>query len=243
MAEITKQALKVENNTEFPNNNNGQIKPTNLRGFNEDMIDSTVNQTGYNVDSGSWNSSISALNAFTASAGGLATGSLLTTASFDNGTRNLTFTKGDASTFNVNIPDASGSILPAGTISGSSQVDYPFISNIPAGIISSSQQLPSGLVSSSSQLTASYDLRYALSGSTANINTGSFATTGSNLFTGNQTITGSTDRTGLTFNSGSKGFFVGLNGENACTAVSPTTVIANALEELSTMRLDWQVSS
>ena len=37
------------------------------------------------------------------------TASSLITASFDNGTRNLTFTKGDASTFNVNIPDVSGS--------------------------------------------------------------------------------------------------------------------------------------
>jgi len=34
------------------------------------------------------------------------TGSLLETASFDNGTRNITFTKADASTFNVNIPGA-----------------------------------------------------------------------------------------------------------------------------------------
>jgi hypothetical protein len=37
------------------------------------------------------------------------TASSLITASFDNGTRNLTFTKGDATTFNVNIPDTSGS--------------------------------------------------------------------------------------------------------------------------------------
>ena len=42
--------------------------------------------------------------------------SLLVTASFDNGTRDLTFTKGDASTFAVNIPDASGSTLPPGGV-------------------------------------------------------------------------------------------------------------------------------
>jgi len=35
------------------------------------------------------------------------TGSLLTTASFDNGTRDLTFAKGDSSTFSVNIPGGS----------------------------------------------------------------------------------------------------------------------------------------
>ena len=37
------------------------------------------------------------------------TASSLITASFDNNTRNLTFTKGDANTFAVNIPDTSGS--------------------------------------------------------------------------------------------------------------------------------------
>jgi uncharacterized coiled-coil protein SlyX len=36
-------------------------------------------------------------------------GSFLITASFDNGTRNLTFTKGNNTTFAVNIPDVSGS--------------------------------------------------------------------------------------------------------------------------------------
>jgi hypothetical protein len=39
-----------------------------------------------------------------------ATGSLLNTASFDNNTRNLTFTKADNSQFSVNIPDATGSV-------------------------------------------------------------------------------------------------------------------------------------
>jgi hypothetical protein len=60
-------------------------------------------------------SSISQLNQATASIQS-ATASLFTsaslalvTASFDNGTRNLTFTKGDTQTFSVNIPDVSGS--------------------------------------------------------------------------------------------------------------------------------------
>ena len=118
MSEISKQALKVANNTEFPNNNAGLIKPSNLRAFNEDMIDSLVDEITYNVDSGSWNQRIDALSGSVA----VDTGSLLLTASFDNGTRNLTFTKGDSSTFAVNIPDASGSILPSGVVSGSSQI-------------------------------------------------------------------------------------------------------------------------
>jgi uncharacterized coiled-coil protein SlyX len=52
--------------------------------------------------------SISNLNSATASLFGSAS-LALTTASFDNGTRNLTFTKGDNQTFSVNIPDVSGS--------------------------------------------------------------------------------------------------------------------------------------
>jgi len=79
------------------------------------------------------------------------TGSLLLTASFDNGSRNLTFTKGDSSTFAVNIPDDSGSVIPPGTVSGSSQIDYPQISNIPAGIISGSEQLTGSFVTLNTQ--------------------------------------------------------------------------------------------
>lgn len=67
MAEISKQALQVANNTDFPNNNTGYITPAILRSFNTDMIDSTVNQAEYTTNSGSWNRSISALNTFTAS--------------------------------------------------------------------------------------------------------------------------------------------------------------------------------
>jgi hypothetical protein len=64
--------------------------------------------------------------------------------------------------------------------------------------------LPSGTVSGSSQLTSSYDTRYALSSSIVNVNTaslvnrlntiesktGSYATTGSNTFFDDQTIVG-----------------------------------------------------
>lgn len=142
MSELTKQALKVENNQSFPNNNAGLITPSALRTFNEDMIDSTVNQATYTTDSASFDSRIDALSGSVA----VNTGSLLTTASFDNNTRNLTFTKGDSSTFAVNIPDASGSVLPPGVVSGSSQVSYPLLSNIPAGIVSGSSQLTSSFV-------------------------------------------------------------------------------------------------
>lgn len=67
MSAISKQALVVDNNQSFPNNNAGAITPTALRNFNTNMIDSNVNQTEYTTNSGSWNTSISNLNTFTAS--------------------------------------------------------------------------------------------------------------------------------------------------------------------------------
>ena len=49
MSQISKQALQVENNTSFPNNNTGYISPAILRSYNVDVIDSTVNQSGYDL--------------------------------------------------------------------------------------------------------------------------------------------------------------------------------------------------
>jgi hypothetical protein len=67
MAEISKQALIVENNQSFPNNNNGAITPSALREFNRDMIDSTVNQTAFNTYTQSFTDAFNSLNGFTAS--------------------------------------------------------------------------------------------------------------------------------------------------------------------------------
>lgn len=62
------------------------------------------------------------------------TGSLLLTASFDNNTRDLTFTKVDNTTFALNIPGQSGSVewddvlnKPSGLVSGSSQLTGSFV--------------------------------------------------------------------------------------------------------------------
>ena len=67
MPQLTKQALVVENNQSFPNNNAGEITPAVLRNFNTDVIDSTVNQTEYTANSGSWNSTIGNLSSKTGS--------------------------------------------------------------------------------------------------------------------------------------------------------------------------------
>jgi hypothetical protein len=205
MSELTKQALKVDNNQSFPNNNAGLITPTALRTFNENMIDSLVDEIGYTADSASFDNRIDALSGsvavntgsflITASAvdnvmtftkgdsstfnvtvgsvipagtisgsqqitalgfvSSSITGSSLVTASF--AAQTLTFTKGDGSQFGIFIPDNSGSVLPSGVVSGSSQINYPQISNIPSGIVSGAAQvtplLPSGVVSGSSQVS------------------------------------------------------------------------------------------
>jgi hypothetical protein len=102
-------------------------------------------------------------------------------------------------------------------VSGSSQINYPDISNIPSGIVSSSSQVSFNgitdkptLVSGSSQIilqdttgnlsgsridglvtSASFATTASFALNVPTIPTGSFATTGSNVFIGNQTITGS----------------------------------------------------
>lgn len=67
MAQLSKNGLLVENNQSFPNNSTGYITPALLRDYNVDVIDSTVNQTIYDTASAGWDTSISALNTFTAS--------------------------------------------------------------------------------------------------------------------------------------------------------------------------------
>ena len=102
MSSKNKSQLRIENNSSFPKNNTGFITPELLRVFNENMIDSLVS----NEDSGSFIAG--------------STGSLLSTASFDNGTRLMTFTKGNGTTFDVNIPDStldSGSFISTASIS------------------------------------------------------------------------------------------------------------------------------
>lgn len=67
MSQISKQALIVDNSQSFPNNNSGQISPADLRAFNTNMIDSSVNEIPYQSFTASVTNSINLLNAFTSS--------------------------------------------------------------------------------------------------------------------------------------------------------------------------------
>jgi len=90
MSSKSKSQLRTENSNNFPNNNSQFITPEKLRGFNNDIIDSLVVSSD--------------------------TGSYVTTSSFDNGTRNLTFTKADGSTYVNNIPGGGGGSTDTGSL-------------------------------------------------------------------------------------------------------------------------------
>jgi hypothetical protein len=188
MSEISKQALKVDNNQSFPNNNAGAITPAILRAFNENMIDSMVDEISYNEDSASWNAKINSLDA-SGSAASIAalnqfTSSALVTASFNNDTRNLTFTKGDLSTFSVNIPDVSGSdsnLSALNAFTQSAQLEINALESFTASVAGTNTFTQSAQVSINA----------------LNAETASYAKTNvDNRFTTGQTITGSLVVTG-----------------------------------------------
>jgi hypothetical protein len=62
MSELSKNQLTQDNNNSFPNNNTGYITPTILRTFNQNMIDSLVDEIQYNVESASFDARINVLD-------------------------------------------------------------------------------------------------------------------------------------------------------------------------------------
>jgi len=183
MADKTKSQLTALNDANFPNNNSGFITPQKLRDFNQDMIDSMVTDidsilTGSITVDGT----ITATHFVGDGSGitGVVSSVPLGTVSGSSQVI-LQDTTGDLSGSRINGPvsEAVNSVSSSYSttanfairseladevqfsgvtdkptlVSGSSQIDYPLISNIPSGIISSSEQLPSGLVSGSSQVS------------------------------------------------------------------------------------------
>jgi hypothetical protein len=97
---------------------NQYTSSTNIRLNNLETTSASVNVSISNLNAATASQaiSISNLNAATASyVTETESGSFLLTASFDNSSRNLTFTKGNNTTFNVNIPDVSGSTFNTGS--------------------------------------------------------------------------------------------------------------------------------
>jgi hypothetical protein len=120
----------------------------------------------------------------------------LVTASFDNATRNLTFTKGDTNQFSVNIPDVSGSTINTGSFVTTSSFNSYTSSNDQrvnsletnsASVNISITNLNSFTSSNSNTSLNAYTQSNDTKWTTLGALTGSYATTGSNLFTGIQT--------------------------------------------------------
>jgi hypothetical protein len=165
------------------------------------------------------------------------TGSLLTTASFDNGTRDLTFAKGDSSTFSVNIPGGSietGSFATTGsnTFIGNQNIIGELTSSVAkSNVILNPQTITEnitigpdnnafivGPVAIDGVITVEGDSELYIHTPPTFIDTGSFATTGSNTFQGTQTINGDIYVTGSSLI---------LSGSNIELAASNTFIIRN----------------
>ena len=119
MSSKNKSQLRTENSNNFPNNNSQFITPEKLRDFNNDVIDSmVVNQdTGSylvtsSFDTGSREQTFTRLDGTTyiniIPGGGGDTGSLLESASVSDAT--ITFTKGDASTFDITVNNVASAL-------------------------------------------------------------------------------------------------------------------------------------
>ena len=210
---LSKQALVVKNNTNFPNNNTGYITPALLREFNTDMIDAmqlTQSMSEYAVLSGSNTFIGNQTMTGNLNVSGVISASVLhvqyETASviFSTGSNQL----GDELT---DIQTLSGSVKIQGQLlingiplsSGSATVDTGSLVTTASfnAYTSSNNQRVSSLETNSASVNISIaninTTTASLNTSITNLNAfsssqkglnGTFATTGSNTFTGNQVI-------------------------------------------------------
>jgi len=133
MSELSKQALKVDNNQSFPNNNSGAITPAILRAFNEDMIDSTVNQTTYTADSASIVNDIDVLQAFSSSQFNINKTLATTGSNTFNGNQLVSGSITSTSTiFTNDIDTRNGNTL---TISSDLDISGSVVANLQAGYV------------------------------------------------------------------------------------------------------------
>ena len=185
MAEISKQALIVENNQSFPNNNNGAITPSALREFNRDMIDSTVNQTVFNNYSSSVTQSLQSLAQFTASVAG--------TNAFTQ-SANIRITNLETWSSSLDVNYASQAEFNSYTQSNDAKVNS--LIAFTSSVLNISALIPLNNFTASVAGTNAFTQSIQTEVNGIEAKTGSFATTGSNNFVGNQNINGSASITG-----------------------------------------------
>jgi hypothetical protein len=209
---LSKQALLVENNTNFPNNNFGYITPALLREFNADMIDAmqlTQSMSEYAVLSGS--------NAFIGNqtitgnlnVSGVISASILhvqyETASviFSTGSNQLGDELTDIQTLSGSVkiqgqllingvPLTSGSTTDTGSLVTTASFNaYTSSNNQRVTALETNSASVNISIANINTTTASLNTSItnlnAFSASQKGLN-GTFATTGSNTFTGNQVI-------------------------------------------------------
>jgi hypothetical protein len=165
----------------------------------------------------------------------------LITASFDTGTRNLTFTKGNTSTFSVNIPDVSGSSIPTGTVSSSAQIlAYNIFATTGSNQFNGNQNITGSLVVTNT-FTSSLEQGYTWVGNSGNvstlvatssfgtlINTGSFVTTSSfNAYTASVTSSTTIQSSGTTLGQATTLNFLGT-GVNVSVGAGTASITINA---------------
>jgi hypothetical protein len=118
-----------------------------LEAFTASLDTNYASQAEFNSYTQSNDAKVNAIIAATASfATSAITASSLVTASFNNSTRNLTFTKGDASTFAVNIPDVSGSTFNTGSLATTGSNTFTGVQNFNAAITASNTLISGDLV-------------------------------------------------------------------------------------------------
>lgn len=185
---------------------------------------SSVNSftASYYVDSASFDSILDRLISVTAS---------YLTSETDSQTLSINGTQLSISNGNtITIP--TGSTLPSGVISGSSQLTASYDTRYT--LSGSVQPLPSGLISGSSQLTSSLDTRYALSGSVVNGTTPLGTVSGSSQLTssydGRYVQTGSFNTLTASFNSftsSAQAVTTGSNSFNGTQTITGSLVITS----------------
>lgn len=178
MSELTKNQLKTDNNSSFPNNTTGYITPQILRDFNVNMIDSLVDEVSYTAESASFSSSIAQLQSFSSSLDAtFATDAQLTALSSSVAVTNaaqlvtasasgntITFTKGNGSTFGV-------------TVSGGGTIDTGSFATTGSNVFKDSQVVSGSVTATSAVLVAA--------GAYSNVTaTADVTTDPANVFTG-----------------------------------------------------------
>lgn len=189
MANVSKDQLIYENSVSFPNNNYGAITPANLRNFNVDLIDSTVNQTQYTADSNSFDGRIDDLNS--------------TYNQFSSSTNAYTQSNENRWAYLDSISGSWVTEPETGSFAVTNATNV-FAAN---QVISGNLELTGGITAS---LLHNYVLMGDSSGRTIAVPTASLqgpsvggATTGSNQFVGNQSINGNLTVSGSSILSGS----------------------------------------